>query len=82
MIRAVVFDLWNTLVHSQNGDPFQHLQRLLEPGQEARFPELKRDAMSHPHPDAQSPGPEAQGECDRNLERPFGTGKIPRTELP
>jgi HAD superfamily hydrolase (TIGR01549 family) len=54
MIRAVVFDLWNTLVHSQNGDPFQHLQRLLEPGQVARFPELKRDAMSHPHPDAQA----------------------------
>jgi HAD superfamily hydrolase (TIGR01549 family) len=54
MIRAVVFDLWNTLVHSQNGDPFQHLQRLLRPDQVRLFPVLKRDAMGHPHVDAQA----------------------------
>ena len=54
MIRAVVFDLWNTLVHSQNGDPFQHLQRLLRPDQARLFPVLKRDAMGHPHVDAQA----------------------------
>ena len=52
MIRAVVFDLWNTLVHSRSGDPFTHLQRLLGPGQEALFPALKRDAMERPRPDA------------------------------
>jgi HAD superfamily hydrolase (TIGR01549 family) len=54
MIRAVVFDLWNTIVHSQNGDPFQHLQRLLSPEQNRHFPELKRDAMGRPHADAQA----------------------------
>ena len=54
MIRAVVFDLWNTIVHSQNGDPFQHLQRLLGPEQNRYFPELKRDAMGRPHADAQA----------------------------
>jgi HAD superfamily hydrolase (TIGR01549 family) len=54
MIRAVVFDLWNTIVHSRNGDPFQHLQRLLSPEQNFHFPELKRDAMGRPHADAQA----------------------------
>ena len=54
MIRAVVFDLWNTIVHSQNGDPFQHLQRLLAPDQDRHFHELKRDAMGRPHADAQA----------------------------
>ncbi|MDR3669375.1 MAG: HAD family hydrolase [Holophaga sp.] len=54
MIRAVVFDLWNTIVHSENGDPFQHLQRLLSPEQNRHFPELKRDAMGRPHADAQA----------------------------
>jgi len=54
MIRAVVFDLWNTLVLSRSGDPFQHLQRLLGPGQADRFPEFKRDAMGRPHADAQA----------------------------
>jgi putative hydrolase of the HAD superfamily len=54
MIRAVVFDLWNTLVHSRNGDPFQHLQRLLGPGQERLFPAFKRDAMSRPHASVQA----------------------------
>ena len=54
MIRAVVFDLWNTIVHSRNGDPFQHLQRLLSEEQKRLFPELKRDAMGRPHADAQA----------------------------
>jgi putative hydrolase of the HAD superfamily len=54
MIRAVVFDLWNTLVHSQHGDPFRHLQRLLDDEQRARFPELRREAMDRPHPDART----------------------------
>ena len=52
MIRAVVFDLWNTLVRSQQGDPFQHLQRLLGPGQEAGFKAFKRDAMIRTYADA------------------------------
>ena len=54
MIRAVVFDLWNTLVHSQHGDPFPNLLRLLTPGQEAQFPTFKREAMDRPHADARS----------------------------
>jgi putative hydrolase of the HAD superfamily len=54
MIRAVVFDLWNTLVHSRNGDPFQHLHRLLGPGREQAFLELKRDAMVRPHAGAEA----------------------------
>ena len=49
MIRAVVFDLWNTLVHSQNGDPFQHLQTLLGPENRPLYQDLKRDAMGRPH---------------------------------
>lgn len=52
MIRAVVFDLWNTLVHSEGGDPFQHLKRVLGPAREPWFKELKRDAMVQPHADA------------------------------
>jgi len=54
MIRAVVFDLWNTLVHSRHGDPFRHLQSLLRPEQQALFPDLKREAMDRPHPDART----------------------------
>jgi len=54
MIRAVVFDLWNTLVHSQHGDPFRHLQRLLTPEQQLLYPELRREAMDRPHPDART----------------------------
>jgi len=54
MIRAVVFDLWNTLVHSQHGDPFRHLQRLLSDEQRERYPELRREAMDRPHPDART----------------------------
>lgn len=54
MIRAVVFDLWNTLVHSRHGDPFKHIQQLLDPDQAGLFPELRRSAMSQPHADAQA----------------------------
>ena len=54
MIRAVVFDLWNTLVHSRHGDPFRHLQRLLTPGQLPLFPDLRRECMDRPHPDART----------------------------
>jgi putative hydrolase of the HAD superfamily len=54
MIRAVVFDLWNTIVHSQHGDPFKHLQLLLGPEQQGWFQELKRDAMGRPHAGAQA----------------------------
>lgn len=52
MIRAVVFDLWNTLVRNPQGDPFQHLQRQLGPGQEAAYAAFKRDAMAAVYPDA------------------------------
>jgi putative hydrolase of the HAD superfamily len=54
MIRAVVFDLWNTLVHSRGGDPFQHLRALLDEAQQAHFPLLKRDAMDKPHASAEA----------------------------
>ena len=54
MIRAVVFDLWNTIVHSQHGDPFKHLHKLLTPEQSRLWPELKRDAMGRPHAGAQA----------------------------
>ena len=49
MIRAVVFDLWNTLVHSAHGDPFQHLASLMDDAQRVHFRFLKRDAMIQPH---------------------------------
>ncbi|BDU75420.1 HAD family hydrolase [Mesoterricola sediminis] len=54
MIRAVVFDLWNTLVHSRHGDPFRHLQRLLTEDQRERYPEFRQEAMDRPHPDART----------------------------
>jgi len=54
MIRAVVFDLWNTMVRSQHGDPFKHIQRLLGPGQAAQFAAMRRDAMGRPHAGAQA----------------------------
>jgi putative hydrolase of the HAD superfamily len=53
MIRAVVFDLWNTLVHSRGGDPFQHLFDLMTDDQRAHFQTLKRDAMEKVHSSAQ-----------------------------
>ena len=54
MIRAVVFDLWNTLVHSRGGDPFRHLLALMTEAQRPFFPQFKRDAMDKPHADAQA----------------------------
>lgn len=52
MIRAVIFDLWGTLVRSEGGDPFLHLKTFLDASQTARFQELKRDAQSQKHADA------------------------------
>ncbi len=49
MIRAVVFDLWNTLVFSPAGSPFQRLKELLRPEQEHLYPALVRDGMVLPH---------------------------------
>jgi HAD superfamily hydrolase (TIGR01493 family) len=49
MIRAVVFDLWNTLVFSPAGSPFQRMKDLLRPEQVAFFPDLVRDGMVQPH---------------------------------
>ena len=54
MIRAAVFDLWNTLVHSRGGDPFQHLRALMTEAQRAHFQTLKRDAMDKAHASAQA----------------------------
>ena len=54
MIRAVIFDLWNTLVHSRGGDPFQHLQELMTAEQRNHFPTLKRDAMEQAHVSAET----------------------------
>jgi HAD superfamily hydrolase (TIGR01493 family) len=50
MIRAVVFDLWNTLVFSPAGSPFQRFKELLRPEQAHLFPELVRDGMVQPYP--------------------------------
>ncbi len=49
MIRAVVFDLWNTLVFSPAGSPFQRLRELLRPNQAHLFAELVRDGMVQPY---------------------------------
>ncbi|GLH70649.1 hypothetical protein GETHPA_21820 [Geothrix rubra] len=49
MIRAVVFDLWNTLVYSPGGSPFQRLKPLLRPEQAVRHAELMRDGMARPY---------------------------------
>jgi len=54
MIRAVVFDLWNTLVHSRGGDPFQHLHELMTDAQRIHLPTLKRDAMERSHASAEA----------------------------
>ncbi len=53
MIRAVVFDLWNTLVFSPGGSPFQRLKDLLRPDQAHQFPALVRDGMVQPYPSVQ-----------------------------
>jgi HAD superfamily hydrolase (TIGR01549 family) len=52
MIRAVVFDLWNTLVHSQGGNPFQQIKALLRSEQLPRFPEFMRAGMTRAYADA------------------------------
>lgn len=52
MIRAVVFDLWNTLVRSPGGNPFKQAQAQLHPDQDALFPELVADGMGRPYADA------------------------------
>ena len=50
MIRAVVFDLWNTLVFSPAGSPFQRMKELLRPEQAHQFAALVRDGMVRPYP--------------------------------
>jgi putative hydrolase of the HAD superfamily len=54
VIRAVVFDLWNTLVFSPAGSPFQRLQELLRPEQAHLYPALVRDGMVAPHASVQA----------------------------
>lgn len=54
MIRAVVFDLWNTLVHSPGGNPFQRVGALLTPEQCGKFSGFQRDGMTHFYPDAET----------------------------
>ena len=53
MLRAVVFDLWNTLVHSRGGDPFRHLHEFMTPEQSVYLPAMERDAMSRRYASAQ-----------------------------
>jgi putative hydrolase of the HAD superfamily len=52
VIRAAVFDLWNTLVRSPGGSPFKQAQAQLRPEQAPLFPELVQDAMGRRHSDA------------------------------
>ena len=54
MIRAVVFDLWNTLVFSPAGSPFQRMKDLLHPEQVERVGGLARDGMIRPYPSVQA----------------------------
>lgn len=54
MIRAVVFDLWNTLVHSRGGDPFKHLRELMTPAQAVHLEAMEQDAMSRPYESAEA----------------------------
>jgi putative hydrolase of the HAD superfamily len=54
MIRAVVFDLWNTLVHNPGGNPFQRVATLLTPDQCGKFEELQRDGMTRCYPNAET----------------------------
>lgn len=54
MIRCLVFDLWNTLVRSEGGSPFQQVRALLTEDQRAAYPELVADGMRHDHPSAQA----------------------------
>ncbi len=52
MIRAVVFDLWNTLIHSRGGDPFRHLKAMMTPEQAEHYSAFRLDAMAHVHASA------------------------------
>lgn len=54
MIRAVVFDLWNTLVFSPAGSPFQRMRELLRPEQVHQFETMVRDGMARPHASVRS----------------------------
>ncbi len=54
MIRCIVFDLWNTLVQSQGGSPFQQVQALLDADQQEAYPALVQDGMRHDHPTAEA----------------------------
>ncbi|HJV91682.1 MAG TPA: HAD family hydrolase [Holophagaceae bacterium] len=54
MIRCVVFDLWNTLVRSEGGSPFQQVRALLDEGQRAAYPELVREGMRQDHATAEA----------------------------
>ena len=51
MIRAVVFDLWNTLAYSRGGSPFQRAKALLRPDQLLEFAAFQRDAMTRIYAD-------------------------------
>ena len=51
MIRAVVFDLWNTLARSRGGNPFQRAKALLRADQLQDFVAFQRDAMTRPYAD-------------------------------
>ncbi len=51
MIRAVVFDLWDTLAHSRGGSPFQRAKALLRPDQLPEFAAFQRDAMTRIYAD-------------------------------
>ena len=51
MLRAVVFDLWNTLARSRGGSPFQRAKALLRPEQMEAFEAFQRDAMTRVYAD-------------------------------
>lgn len=51
MIRAVVFDLWNTLAFSPGGSPFQRAKAALRADQVEAFAAFQRDAMTRVYPD-------------------------------
>ncbi|HJW08775.1 MAG TPA: HAD family hydrolase [Holophagaceae bacterium] len=52
MIRAVVFDLWNTLVKSRGGSPFYQMRALLRLDQASAYADLARDGMTRSYPSA------------------------------
>ena len=54
MIRGVVFDLWNTLVYSPAGSPFQRIKGLMRPGQLPYHPDLQRVGMTRPFPSVEA----------------------------